>query len=289
MGFVPYGTTWPSLDPYQFSYLGVKFGGIDPTQGYRLAQPGGIVGLGVPKFLSGDVQRPLNNGEFAGYDLAGGRDLIISNIVRADTVTDFESAILALSAIMLPQGNVESPLFFRRGGSTVYAIMCRPRNFTYPLDHIAVQTFATTATMQFHATDWRIYTETQLVNNAFTGTPSSVPVSLGGAVPCNPIFLIQGGAGACQVLIDSDDSSFYLDLTSFTLGTGDQLSIDTDKQTIVAIPASSPPFSAKYALAFSPPAWGPLKVGNTNIEPSNADTGTSWIIDIYFADAFAGV
>ena len=191
MGFPPYGTTVPDLNPYQFNFNGLTFGGISADDTYPLASAG-VTGLGLPKFVTGDVQRPLTSGELAGIDLSPGRDIIAQIVIVEDDAGDFDDALQALAAIMAPQGATETPLFFQTGGGTTFACMARPRNFTYTRDFNVVEVNAAIVTMQFHATDWRWYaTPTQQVS----GEQAQVfaTIVLGGTAYINPIIGVTAG------------------------------------------------------------------------------------------------
>jgi hypothetical protein len=70
----------PALALYELSFRGVAFGGVSPTSPYQLV--GGITGgLDMPAVQSGDVQRPLDDGEFGSVDVSQGRDVAIDMLV----------------------------------------------------------------------------------------------------------------------------------------------------------------------------------------------------------------
>lgn len=264
MPFVPYGTSVPSLNAWQFSFEGLTFGG--KSGNYQLG-PGGVQGLGLANIESGDVVRPLANGEFPGYDAASGRDIVIQLVVSGATPAAVDANILALAAVMQPQQTIEYPLFMQKGGGTTYAVMARPRKFAYSADYQYVQTFFTIATIQFHVTDWRIYTTTQQASNTFSATAGNVSCAVGGGVAVNPVIVVTAGSAGCSPVIGvaSGVSQFLLDFTLLVMAAGSTLSIDTDFQTAIYTPAGGVGTSALAKLAYSPPEWGPLIANATAV------------------------
>ena len=262
MPIVPYGTSVPTLSAWQLSFEGLTFGGISGN--YQLAA-NGVQGLGLVGLNTGDAARPLASGEFPGYDAAGGRDIIVQLVVSGATPAAVDANILALAAVMQPQQTVEYPLFIKKGGSTTYAVMVRPRKFTYNADYQYVQTYFTIATIQFHATDWRVYaTPTQQASSAFSATPATVAVAVDGGVAVNPIIVVNAGAAGCAPLITATvGSTFTLDFTGFTMAANSTLVVDTDFQTAIYTPSGGSGISVMSDLVFSPPQWGPLVANAT--------------------------
>jgi hypothetical protein len=291
MPFVPYGTTVPSLTPMEFSFGGLKFGGyVAGTP--NLLEQGGVTGLDLPGLITGDVQRPINDGEFTGYDLTGGRDITIQLIVHAATAALLDTALLNLAAVLKSQQQTETPLFFQKPGGTTYAVMARPRRFNYAVDVTVVQAHGAVVSVQFHCTDGRIYaTPTQQTQVSFNATPTNAVCVVGGNTPASPQFKITAGAGNCSPLITTSGASpFNIDLTGVVIVTGDSVIVDTDWQSALYVPAAGASFSVGTSVVF-PATWGPFPANTTTtlIVSDAGGGGGTHTFDAQWADAFSAV
>ncbi len=252
MPFPPPGLPVPTLLPLEVSYGGLTFGGIGgSTSRYNVAQTGFTKGsFSVPKYITGDVQRAIDQGEFGGIDLSAGRDIGVDIIVKGTSPTDFDAAIQALAGVLPPQGEIELPLYVSRP-SGVYGCMAKPRGCDYPYSTSEVFAQATVATCAWHATDPRWYLMPA------TSLTADVPGPLPG-VTFDVTFNVDFGGGHYGSLIDITNSGLYemrplliiegpcinpavanLSLPgtptiglNLTLEAGDTVEIDTDFQTV---------------------------------------------------------
>ena len=291
----------PSLSLYQLSFGGVSFGGVVYGSTYQLVS---ITGLDMPPVSSGDVQRPLDEGEFMGLDLSAGRDFTVTTIVRGSTAAALETARQALEGVMWVAGNTEAPLFIQMA-SNIYGIMCRPRKFNFTLDLNMVQGFGGVATMVFHMTD-RVYASPTLSTNVplpVSGTgytfPLTFPHTYGGG-SAGVATVIQHGqrrdAPGARVHRPSCSAPIAYQLSlpnnpqigfAVNMLTGDTLTIDTDFQSAVYRPGGAG--SGYWVRNLEPlgTTWWNLPKGSQAIGFS-ASSG-SGTMSIQTANTFAGL
>ena len=225
----------------------MSFGGVVYGSTYQLVS---ITGLDMPPVASGDVQRPLDEGEFMGLDLSAGRDFTVTTIVRGSTAAALETARQALEGVMWVAGNTEAPLFIQMA-SNIYGIMCRPRKFNFTLDLNMVQGFGGVATMVFHMTDPRVYASPTLSTNVplpVSGhrlhLPADLPAHLRrrlrgvatvvnvGNVEMRPVLVFTGPLLtpiAYQLSLPNNPQIGF----AVNMLAGDTLTIDTDFQSAV--------------------------------------------------------
>lgn len=246
----------PALALYELSYRGVNFGGIAPNTPYQLKDVTG--GLDLPAIQSGDVQRPLDGGEFMGVDVSQGRDIPLDLTVIADLVS-LDHARQTLGAAFQAAGNTEYPLFIQLA-SGPYACMARPRKFNFPLDINWVLAKAVPVAAQLHSTDSLWYASPS--KTASVGLPASlsgggltvpapVPWSLGGGgvggildvwnLGTAPMFPVLVVTGPCINPAIANLSIAGAPTLRFgiTLNAGDTLTIDTQFQTVTLVAAGS--------------------------------------------------
>ena len=269
------------VDDYNYTFAsnvetGTGTGGESMGGTYQTAEPNGITGLGTPKMTTGDTQRPLDSGEFAGDDVAPGRDVIVQVLVRAQTIEDFDAAILALAQIMIPQGNVESPLFFQKGGGITYAAMARPRNFTYVIDKNVIQVFAAVATLQFHMTDWRWYaTPTQQVSGPAAQVFATI--ALGGNAYTNPSIGVTAGDDGSTPLIlvwqGVEIVSIVGDGTTATVTTKTPHGLPGSNTTVTIVDNTESSFNNETAFTVTSPTTFTFPSGTMT-------TGTGGVVEI---------
>jgi hypothetical protein len=291
----------PSLSLYQLSYQGVSFGGVVYGATYQLVS---ITGLDMPPVASGDVQRPLDEGEFMGLDLSAGRDFTVTTIVRGSTAAALETARQALEGAMWVAGNTEAPLFIHMA-SNIYGIMCRPRKFNFTLDLNMVQGFGGVVTMVFHMTDPRVYASPTLSTNVplpVSGTgytfPLTFPHTYGGGSAGVATVLNAGNVEMRPVLVFTGPLltpiAYQLSLPNnpqigfaVNMLAGDTLTIDTDFQSAVYRPGGAGSGYSVRNLELMGTTWFVLPKGSSTIGFS-ASSG-SGTLSVQSASAFAGL
>lgn len=304
----------PALSPYQFCFNGLAFGGIVRSSPYQLKdiQVGAI---DLAAVQSGDMQRSLEDGEFAGVDVAEGRDIPIDLTITADS-SSLDHARQALGGAFAVAGASEAPLFLALPSGT-FATMARPRKLAYAVDINTLLAKGTPASVLLHSTDPRWYaspSKTATVGlPASTGTgglafPVSFPASFGsggvggilnvwnlGTVAMFPQLLITGPCTNPSITNLSLAGSPTLTF-DITLNAGDKLLIDTDFETATYTTAGSSSGTARdnteaygstwWNLA---PANGPKGIGAANIiEFTTADpVAVAGTLTVNSADAYA--
>lgn len=231
MSFPSPALVTPTLDPFQFSYAGLTFGGFGESDPYHLIVAEGLYDMA--QIATADVKRPLDQGEFIGVYSAGGRDPLIQVAVRSDG-TSFDHARQALSGALRVPGATEQPLWFQLP-SGLYAVMARPTKFACPIDSNAVQLEAAMATMALHCTDPRIYLAPSL--QAVCGIPNpgehgEVTVTNAGTEGSRAVLLIEGPCKNPKVLAHSIPGEPWLEWL-INLAAGDVLEVDMDWETQV--------------------------------------------------------
>ena len=294
----------PSLGAYQFSFNGQSFGGTSSGAQYSFVS---AAGLGQPPIQSGDIQRPADNGQIIGLDLIGGRDIVVSVVVHAISGQTIDAAIAALTSPLSPGGATEYPLFFRKGDATVYAVMARFRDFQVTVDLNYVQANAAVVSLQFHATDPRIYSTPTLTASCGLGTqlggltfPLTFPMVFAsgsvagtltalnsGTFDVRPIFTITGPCVQPRIINSSLTGTPYLAFTG-TLYTGDTLVVDSDWHSVLytASGSTTPASRANWVTPAS--SWWDLPPGTSTIGFLSSDpTRTAATLTVTWASAWA--
>lgn len=312
----------PALSLYQLSYRGLAFGGIDNTQPYQIIK---LDGIGNPESASGDAQRPLDQGEFAGFDVTKGRDVTLEQGVRADGVS-LDHARQALEDVMTVTGNTEYPLYLRLP-SGVFACMARPRRHNPPpIDLMTVQAGGGVALSQWHATDPRWYAAP--TKQAVVGLPENQSglslggpgsgisfggagsgISFGGGYVGGLVNVLNAGryemrpvlvfAGPCINPIATNLSlpgapSIGVEVT---LGVGDLLTIDTDIRSVLLQTAGTSGGASRREQIMAGSTWWSIEgitesnpTGLNLIEFTTADPAkVSGTLTIQSADAYMGL
>jgi hypothetical protein len=170
----------PELEDYEWQYNGLTFG-ADHAIGVARVE-----GLDLATIRSGDVDWPRDQGQAAGLDLYGGRDIIFDLWMKSGGVS-LQATQLELAAATLVQPEIELPLWFQLPNLPLLCIMCRPRKRTLTIDADYAAASIAKPELSFHATDPRIYTageETEFKPNhpatsivlANTGNTESRPI-----------------------------------------------------------------------------------------------------------------
>jgi hypothetical protein len=312
--------TPPSLSIYQASYGGLVFGGLTQGATYQfVAIPSGG-GVDMPNVQTADSQKALDQGEFGGIDISGGRDLSYQQVVTASTAAAMEAARQALGGVMAVGGTTELPFYLQLNGGQ-YACMGRPRKHVYKVDinsvlpALAGVAGGDTVLSTLHATDPRWYAMPIRVAG-----PVGLPAPLGGLhFNVTPNFTFGGGS-AGGYLAAYNDGQFemrpVLIITgpctnpmvtnqslandpsigfNITLNAGDTLTIYTDTPNALYLPSGgSTPVSvlrdemtsnAWWNLA---PANGPQGIGGPNnlVFTSTDGAQVAGTLTVYSADAY---
>lgn len=249
MAFPSPSLTPPSLADWQMSYGGLTFG---QSTAIKIQK---VEGLDLATIQHGDVQRPRDHGQLIGLDVYGGRDVTLD----LEVVNDGTSLASALSSLAAATGvglTTEQPLWFQIPGMPLLAVMCRARKRTIPMDAAYATGQLAIATVQFHATDPRIYSAgTEATVGLPTPTsgltfPATFPISFGatgpngvvvsnnGNSPSMPLLVITGPVTNPAVTNASVTGSPTVKLsnpsqTSYTVLAGDQLIVDLDLKTVL--------------------------------------------------------
>jgi len=292
----------PSLTTYELSYGGLKFGGIVAGSAYQLQRLGG---LDTPPIITADQQRALDQGEFAGLDLSGGRDIPIDLVVRTDG-TSLDHARRALGAVMTPQGATEAPLWLQLPSGT-FACMARPKKYSGPpVDVSSLVGGGGVANILMHATDPRWYSapsKTQTVGLPAPlgglGFPVTFPASFGGGGVGGILQVYNNGlfemrpvlifTGPCTNPSATNLSIAGAPTIGFTisLAAGDTLVVGTDFQSAVYTVAGSTAGSSRRNLLTPTSTWFNLPPGLNQIEFNTTDgTQVAGTLTVQSADAW---
>ncbi len=276
----------PALNPWQMSYQGVVFAGVQAGP-YQLQS----MNVDMPDVSTGDVQRALDQGEFIGLDTLPGADITIVQAVTQDGVS-LDHAVQQLGGVMGPGGVTEYPLWLQTPAGC-FCRLARPRKHNCPVDINRVFARVVIATSLLHGTDPRWYAAPSVSQTV------GLPASIGGGLvvaPAVPWSLGAGSAGGLLTVINSGlfESRPVVTFTgpctnpvaanlslpgapyvgiNLTLNAGDTVSIDLDWQSVVYTTAGSGIGApARYALMSGCTWWNlPASSANT-IEFTSADT-----------------
>lgn len=300
----------PTLEPFEISYGGLPFAGVGgSTSRYNLGADGFAAGsFSIPKYITGDVQRAIDQGEFGGIDLSGGRDISASIVVKGTSPTDFDTALQTLAGVLPPQGEIELPLYVQRP-SGIYACMAKPRGCDYPYGTSEVFALATVATCAWHATDPRWYLMPAFNQLATVPGPIGgidfditfdadfpeghygqlLDVQNNGRYESRPLLIISGPCVNPAVSNLSLPGSPTIGL-NLTLNAGDRIVIDTDFQTVQLTAAGTTESVSRKNDLTSTTTWWNLPPGLNTIRFTTGDAeATSGSLTVQSASAFLGI
>jgi hypothetical protein len=265
---------------WAMSYNGLTFGGVAPGSTYQFqSYP---EGLDIPDYVTGDVQRAIEQGEYAGIDLSPGRNITIQQVVQAPTEKGLDEARQALAGVMVPAGAVEQPLYIQLA-SGLFACMARPRKHKNVIDVNTLVGKGTVVASQFHATDPRWYSSPTLT--ATVGLPEPTG---GVAPPVTPPVTISGGSGGLIECVNAGPMYMYPRFTltgpclnpkiaslllpgapsiQFNIGLnpGDTLTIDMNWQSVVLVTAGSTNGSSRRSTERTGNTWFAFPAFSTNL------------------------
>jgi hypothetical protein len=294
----------PTLETWQLSYGGLNFGGFNQASAYSFLElPEGI---DIPDYVTGDQQRALDEGEYAGLDLSPGRNVTIKQIIAGETELALEEARQAFAGVLVPKGSQEEPLYIQLA-SGIFACMARPRKHKFSAGQSEVLEYATTATTLWHATDPRWYSMPSLTSTV------GLPELKGGIVfPVTPPFLFVGGSAGSTVAVANTGLMEMRPTLVFTgplkgprvantslsgapslrfnlsLNAGDTLTVDLEWQSVVVRTAGTTAGSSRRALASG--TWFNCPPGTSNLAFSSEDTAvTGGTMTVEWAPARMGL
>lgn len=238
----------PVLQPWQMSYQGLTFGYGTPLRIQK------VTGLGsLATIAHKDVQRPRDHGEIIGLDVYAGRDITIDLDAYNDG-TSLASTLQSLAAVSGVGLTTEQPLWIQLPQMPLLAVMCRPRQRTIDMDFAYAAGLLAVPSLQFHATDPRVYTAassaTVGLSNPTSGlgfpvtfpasfgitSPNTVTVTNDGNTESRPVLVINGPVTNPSIANGSVAGTPSLVFanpaqTSYTVLAGDQLVVDLDYHT----------------------------------------------------------
>lgn len=294
----------PALNTYQWSFGGLTFGGINSTATYQLQS----MTIDMPDVASGDVQRAVDQGEFAGFDILPGADITIQQLITTQGLRRFgvpsvaqaaviDQACQALGGVMGPLGATEQPLYLQMASGT-FVRMCRPRKHNCPWDINRALVGAPVATSMLHSTDPRWYaapSQSQTVGLA-TGVPGGLAVSTATAAPwvlaagiaANVVNVVNSGPFESRpvLVINGPCVNPVITNTSITgapwvgvlqaLNPGDTLTIDMDWRSVVLRTAGSTIGAPRRNQIMQGSTWWNLPANTSNaITFTSSDIGVA--------------
>lgn len=283
MSLPPYGASQPTLQTWQLSYNGVTWGGTVAGAPYQMTAYTGI--FDQPPVSGGDVQRDLDQGEFAGLDVLPGRDMTMAIIVQAGGALTFDEARQQIGGAMAVAGSTEQPLFIQLP-SGLYACMARPRKYSGPVDLHSVQAGAALISVAMHATDPRWYAQpTQQTSIAPGGT---APITNAGQFEMRPVLVVSGPCTNPAVANDALNGTPTVTIDC-TVNAGDTLTVDMLARTAVYLASgSSTPVSYWSQRTVTSTPWN-LPPGASTVAFSAATYSTGCACLVQYAAAYTAI
>lgn len=297
IAFVPYGTTFPSLSAWQMNFNNAV--SLGPGTSLELTK---LEGIDMPALRSGDAGRPRDHGAFAGLDVMGEREIIVSADLHNPTGT-LQAAWEELANGTVPGGSVQYPLFLATPGFGTLATLVRVRKRNMPVDVMFTLGKLGKVTLLFTGTDPRWYGETQQVTvnpPAITGFswPINWPLSWGGGkysgqasltvtgnIETRPLLIVEGPCASPTIINATAPGSPGLTF-NLTLAAGERLVIDTDMHTATLYSSvSSTVGTTRLGKLVAGSKWWTLEAGITSTIQFLSNTGEGKL-QIQFASAW---
>lgn len=267
----------------------------------------------MPAIRSADQPRARSHGELIGLDLYSGRDITIDLVLMANDGVTLMEAQSELGASLETTLTTEEPLWFQIPNLEVLCAMCRPRKRTMTWDFNYAAAGLGLPTVQFHATDPRLYGAGQSVEVGLANptsalifpvtfpatfgsvSPNGVTVTNAGNTPMSPAFVITGPVTNPVVINATIDGSPQITISNpnqsgVTVYSGDQIVVDTDFHSILyytggVSSGTTPADVSSWIVAGS--TWFDLLAGDNLIQFLSQDfTARSAILEIQWADAY---
>lgn len=277
----------PALTTWGMAYGGLAFGGFQQHATYQLQElPEGV---GTPDYVTGDVQRAIEHGEYAGVDLSPGRNVTIKQIAQATTEAALDEARQAFGDVLAPKGALEEPLYVQLA-SGLWCSMARPRKHTPVIDVNTIVGKGTILATMFHATDPRWYSSPTQSATVGLAEPGGI------APPLTPPITIPGGTGGLIEAVNSGGMYMFPRLTftgpcknpraanialpgapaiqfEVSLNPGDTLTVDMAWESVILVTAGSSSGSSRRNTEMAGTEWWSFPANSTNIiEFTSEDT-----------------
>jgi hypothetical protein len=261
----------PGSNLWEMTYGGLTFGGLNRLATYQLQEL--PEGLGTPDYISGDVQRALEQGEWPGVDLSPGRNITVKQIIQAATEAELDAARQAFGAVLTPKGSTEYPLTLQLA-SGLFTCYARPRKHAPPIDVNTIVGKGTVVATMFHATDPRWYGPTQTASTGLASPGGLTP-------PLTPPLTPKAGSGGLIQAVNAGPMYTYATLTftgpcttpkaanlslpgapavafNVTLNPGDTLTVNMGYESVVLTSAGSSAGSSRRAAILPGSVFWPL-------------------------------
>jgi hypothetical protein len=245
-----------SLVNYRFAFNDFEFGGGNSV--YQIMTIDGLEDL--PVIRNQDDNRGYQDGMWTGRDFLSGRNLVFTITVRGDTNYNMNYYLDLLQANLVPQQQGTGLLQFQLPGSDLQRIDARVRRRAIQINTDYSSGLAT-ATYEFFCPDPRYYDDeeksTDLTNaTAIAGRTYNRVYTATATNPANPNntgMSYGGGAGAPNLITNDGWTTTYPEITiqgpainpkvtdvtagaflliDATIGTNDQLILNTDYRTV---------------------------------------------------------
>jgi hypothetical protein len=306
MSFPAPSVQLPNLTPWQLAYGDFSFGGVVQGSTFQLQEI--AEGLDPPDYVTGDVQRALDQGEYLGLDLSPGRNIVVKQVIAATTAKALDVARQELGAVLGPRGNVEEPLFLQLPNG-LFASMARPRKHKCPVGTETVFGYATIATTAFHATDPRWYAVP--VNSSTVGLPevaggikfpikfpivfaaagggNIVTVENLGGFETRPLLVVTGPCTNPRITCRSQPGAPGIGF-ELVLNASDTLTIDLDWQSAVLRTAGTVQGSSRRSSEQPGNDWFNCPPGNTELAFTSEDkVKEAGTLTVQWASAYMGL
>lgn len=310
MAFPASSVTVPTLNPFEYSFNGLTFGGIAKTSGvpsefYPLVQAPS--GHDMPALRTGDVARPRDQGAFIGVNLLAARQIHVDLVVLPDA-TSLQHSLDTLMTALTPSGInaiTEYPLFFNAPNRGTTATMARCTKMTFPLDSSRVAPSAAgpagiiggnavdkgwvMAALEFTATDPRWYSTPTTATTLTPGTP--VTVTNAGYMEVRPVFVLNGGPITNPSLANNTTGGsigFARPGGGTTINSGDNITISMDTHAVTYFNHTSGVTSNIQNWIVASSEWWTLQPGANIVEyttSAGSVTGTMQWASGYLVNA----
>jgi hypothetical protein len=239
-------------------------------------------GLDLPKVRSGDAQRPLYQGEFAGIDVLAGRDIMVTLFDQEINSTEMGDDLSALQYWLQPplDGVTEMPMWFYRPTQfETLACLVRVRQYGLQGGNDFAYSHIAKPIISLHATGALLYGPTA-ETEASSGSDATCVNN--GSMPCAPYIILYGPGTGLTVTNTTAPGAPYMGFSN-ALGDDDYIILDMDADSPTALLYTSGVLTGsalQYLVAGSQPFT--ILPGSNTISYSGAAAA-----DIQWADAFA--
>lgn len=272
-------------DDYEIEFNGQQIGGASNISVVSFTP------FENPEMRVSDFARPLDDGLFPGNDYYGGKSFILEMEVDSGW-TGVRAALAAF------QTSDEMPIVFQLPTIGKLQINCRVRRrSSLPIDIGYVVGSSTTVSVEFFATDPRVYSLTKHTSVAtlaastagltFDATPnfvfggatsSTVVVDNAGTYATHPLIVITGAID--NPVLENVTSGKLLQFAG-SLASGDTLSVDFLNRTVILNGTAS-----RYSWVVDSSAWWDLAPGNNSIRLGGSAGSPVPTATISWYDAF---